>query len=194
MLRRRSTCNNFPSRPHGLFTKFTKTRVPNAAKPNQSSACVLYDGHCAHLYFCYWDHDFGLMHIRIQPWLPFTIQICLNGCEWLAQQLRRLDSRFEQHDNCVYAVANLALAQLNTQRWTRVLRAFAVRVNPLLRRYGLRPYYWSLEESEYATDVLFRDPACRRSTPHSSIMPIASSTRATFCASSATRTRPTPAR
>lgn len=120
---------------------------------------------CTHLYFYYWDHDFGLMHIRVQTWLPFTIQICLNGREWLAQQLRRRNSGFQQIDNCVCALADPALAQrvltqLDTRRWARVLRVFAARVNPLLRRHGLRPYYWSLEESEYATDVLFVDHAC----------------------------------
>lgn len=119
---------------------------------------------CTHLYFYYWDHDFGLMHVRVQTWLPFTIQICLNGREWLAQQLRRGDSAFQQVDNCVFHLADAALAQrlltqLETRRWARVLRVFAARVNPLLRRHGLRPYYWSLEESEYATDVLFADPA-----------------------------------
>jgi hypothetical protein len=119
---------------------------------------------CAHLYFYYWDHDFGLMHIRVQTWLPFTIQICLNGREWLAQQLHRAGSGFQQVDNCVFDLADPALAQrlltqLETRRWARVLRVLATRVNPLLRRQGLRPYYWSLEESEYATDVLFPDPA-----------------------------------
>jgi len=119
---------------------------------------------CAHLYFYYWDHDFGLMHVRVQTWLPFTIQICLNGREWLAQQLRRADSGFQQVDNCVLDLAHPVLAQrllthLETRRWARVLRVWATRVNPLLRRHGLRPYYWSLEESEYATDVLFADAA-----------------------------------
>lgn len=117
---------------------------------------------CAHLYFYYWDHDFGLMHVRLQTWLPFTLQVCVNGREWLAQQLRRSGSEFQQVDNCIFALANPALAQqlltqLDTRRWARVLRVFATRVNPLLRRHGLRPYYWSLEESEYATDVLCRD-------------------------------------
>jgi hypothetical protein len=119
---------------------------------------------CAHLYFYYWDHDFGLMHIRVQTWLPFTIQIGINGREWLAQHLRRRGSRFTQVDNCVFDVADPALAQrllthLETRRWARVLRAFATRVNPVLRGSGLHPYYWSLDESEYATDLLFRDPA-----------------------------------
>ena len=119
---------------------------------------------CAHLYFYYWDHDFGLMHVRIQTWVPFTIQICVNGREWLAQQLQRAGQRFTQVDNCVFDLADLALAhrllrQLETRPWARVLRAFATRINPLLRGHQLRPYYWSLEESEYATDLIFRDPA-----------------------------------
>jgi hypothetical protein len=119
---------------------------------------------CAHLYFYYWDHEFGLVHVRVQTWLPFTIQICLNGREWLAQQLQRCGSGFTQVDNCVFDVADLPLAQrllrqLETRPWARVLRVLATRVNPLLRGHQLRPYYWSLEESEYATDVLFHDRA-----------------------------------
>ena len=119
---------------------------------------------CAHLYFYYWDHDFGLMHVRIQTWLPFTIQICLNGRAWLAQQLQRCGSRFTQVDNCLFDVADPPMAQrllrqLETRPWARVLRVFATRVNPLLRGHQLRPYYWSLEESEYATDIIFRDAA-----------------------------------
>ena len=119
---------------------------------------------CAHLYFYFWDHEFGLLHVRVQTWLPFTIQVCVNGREWLAQQLRRCGSRFTQVDNCIFNVADPRLAQqllrqLETRPWARVLRVFATRVNPLLRGHQLRPYYWSLEESEYATDVLFRDRA-----------------------------------
>ena len=116
---------------------------------------------CTHLYFYYWDHDFGLMHIRLETWLPFTIQVCVNGREWLAQQLRRRGVPFQQVDNCLLEVGDVALAQrlvtqLETRIWTRVLRVFGARVNPFLRAWGLRPYYWSLDESAYATDVLFR--------------------------------------
>jgi len=119
---------------------------------------------CTHLYFYYWDHDFGLMHIRLETWLPFTVQVCVNGREWLAQQLRRLGVTFQQADNCVFEVADLVLAQrllaqLETRIWTRVLRVFAARVHPFLRQWGLRPYYWSLDESEYASDVLCRSAA-----------------------------------
>lgn len=122
---------------------------------------------CAHLYVSYWDHDVGRLHLRVQTWLPVTIPLCLNGREWLAQQLRRVDSAFQQVDNCVVDLADPGLAQrlltpLETRRWARVLRVFATRVNPRLRRHGVRPYDWSLEESEYATDVLFADRAQRQ--------------------------------
>ena len=30
---------------------------------------------CLHLYFYYQDREFGLMHVRLQTWLPFTIQV-----------------------------------------------------------------------------------------------------------------------
>ena len=36
-------------------------------------------------YFYYMDREFGLMHIRIQAWFPLTVQIAVNGHEWLAR-------------------------------------------------------------------------------------------------------------
>ena len=44
-------------------------------------------GKCIHLYF-YWIHeDVGCLHLRLQTWFPFLIQVCLNGREWLARQM-----------------------------------------------------------------------------------------------------------
>jgi hypothetical protein len=60
------------------------------------------------------------------------------------------------------ARAQRLLDQLTTRRWARLLRRLAERVNPLVRRatgLSLRSYYWSLQESEFATDVLFQTPA-----------------------------------
>jgi hypothetical protein len=122
---------------------------------------------CAHLYFYYADHDFGLMHIRVQTWFPFTLQVCVNGREWLVQQLTRAGIGFDRVDNCVTRVDDLPhaqrlLDQLSTRRWAGLLRRFATRVNPLVHRatgLSLRSYYWSLQESEFATDVLFQQPA-----------------------------------
>jgi hypothetical protein len=55
------------------------------------------------------------------------------------------------------------------RRGERWLKTLATRVNPLLgpgRGLDLHPYYWSICESEYATDVMFRDaPALAKVYP-----------------------------
>jgi hypothetical protein len=122
---------------------------------------------CLFLYFYFLDREFGFMHVRLQTWLPFTIQVCLNGREYLARQMDRLGSGYEQRDNCFSRLDNLPRAQqlldrLTTRRWPGVLNVLARRLNPLLRRdsgLNLFGYYWSVRQSEYATDVMFRSPA-----------------------------------
>ena len=120
---------------------------------------------CLHLYYYYMDREFGLMHVRLATWLPFSIHVCINGREYLAQRMRKAGIGFEQRDNCFAWIEDLKRAQqmlstLETRKWERWLKSLALRVNPLLykrSRLDLRPYYWSVAESEYATDVLFRD-------------------------------------
>ena len=43
-------------------------------------------GKCLHQYFYFLHPQFGLMHLRLQTWLPLTINICINGRDWLANQ------------------------------------------------------------------------------------------------------------
>jgi len=122
---------------------------------------------CLHFYFYFADRDFGVLHVRLQTWLPFNMQVCLNGRDWLCQQLTQRGIAHDRVDNCVTRVADLPLAQalldqLATRCWAPTLRALAERVNPWVGRHGtvaLRRYYWSLQESEFATDVLFHTPA-----------------------------------
>jgi hypothetical protein len=120
---------------------------------------------CSHYYFYYLDREFGFMHVRLQSWLPLQIQVCINGREYLAQQMRRQGISFEQHDNCFTRIDDLARAQklmdkLNERNWASTLSVFARRVNPWLNQKGdlvFKPYYWTVRQSEYALDVIFRD-------------------------------------
>ena len=73
---------------------------------------------CLHLYFYYLDREFGLMHVRLQTWLPFTIQVCLNGREWLAQQLDRAGISYLKRDNCFTQISDLKRAQRLMDRLT----------------------------------------------------------------------------
>jgi hypothetical protein len=121
---------------------------------------------CLHLYFYFADQEFGLMHVRLQTWLPLTIQVCLNGREYLAQQMEQTGVGYEQQGNCFTWVADFKRAQelidrLITRNWASFLQALARKVNPWLDPRGelvLRPYYWTIREAEYATDILFTDP------------------------------------
>jgi hypothetical protein len=119
---------------------------------------------CLHLYFYYLDREFGLMHVRLATWLPFGVQVCLNGREYLARRMARAGIGFEQRDNCFARIDDLPRAQalmdeLIDRKWDRFLGALARRVNPLPRQLNLYGYYWSIRESEYATDVMFQDAA-----------------------------------
>jgi len=58
--------------------------------------------------------------------------------------------------------AQQMLAVLEDRKWERWLKSLSARVNPLLCRgsgLDLHPYYWSVSESEYATDVMFKNAA-----------------------------------
>jgi hypothetical protein len=130
---------------------------------------------CLHLYFYFVDREFGLMHVRLQTWLPFTIQVCLNGREYLARCMDRAGMKYEKRDNCFASIEDLPRAQkmldrLTERRWERFLKMYARRVNPLLDAtfgFDVHGYYWTMRQSEYATDVMFRDRArLREIYPH----------------------------
>jgi len=118
------------------------------------------------LYYYFLDPDFGLMHVRIQTWFPFTIQVYVNGHEWLARQMLQQRLGFEQHHNAFTQLDDPAKAQQLADRfphlpWVKLLDRWAAIVNPLLGQswLGRRGYYWVIDQAEYSTDVLFRDRA-----------------------------------
>src|SRR5947209_7593894 len=55
---------------------------------------------CLHYYFYYLDREFGWMFVRLQTWLPFTIEVYVNGRSYLAKQLDQAGIGYEQADNC----------------------------------------------------------------------------------------------
>lgn len=119
---------------------------------------------CLCLYYYFLDRELGLLHVRIQTWFPFTMQIYLNGHGWLARKLEQHDITFEMVGNAFLSIEDPERAQRIANRfvkkkWPRILSAFSRRVNPLMRDLlGGMEYYWVTDQAEYATDVLFRGP------------------------------------
>src|SRR6266851_3817667 len=122
---------------------------------------------CLHYYWYMIHPECGFLNVRLRTWFPFDVQICLNGREWLARQLDRAGLGYERHDNCFAAVADFAQAQvlLDAQlrtEWPTLLDGLAQTVNPLWEElFGdfCPGYYWSTYQSEWATDLVFADPA-----------------------------------
>jgi len=122
---------------------------------------------CVHLYFYVLDREFGLMHVRLQAWLPLSIQIYVNGREWLARQWATVKLPYSQDGNAVIPAHDFSRSQtladgLDTYAWAPWLNRYAAFVNPWLDRTGhglFRQYYWSVRESEYTTDVVFATAA-----------------------------------
>ena len=118
---------------------------------------------CLHLYFYVIDRELGFIHIRLQTWFPFQIQVYLNGHEWLARQLERRGVAFERYENTFLSISDLALAKrlcasFTRRRWHRVLDAFARRVNPwlpVIRRHGFGSYHWCIDACEVSTDLMW---------------------------------------
>jgi hypothetical protein len=120
---------------------------------------------CLFLYHYFLDERFGFMNARIQTWFPFSIQICLNGREWLARQMLKADIPFQKRDNCFPWIKDVPGAQrlMNKQleiSWPLALDRFARVLNPAhveIFKAAPQHYYWSVYQHEWATDVMFKD-------------------------------------
>jgi hypothetical protein len=123
-------------------------------------------GKCLHYYFYFLHEQLGWLHLRLQTWFPFTIHVCLNGRHWLARQLDQAGIDYVQRENCftwikdVPKAQSLARAQLKS-RWPLLLQPLVEQCHPHAAQlcYPLAlSYYWSVTESEYATDIMFKSP------------------------------------
>lgn len=122
---------------------------------------------CLHLYFYFLDPEFGLMHLRLQTWFPFQVQVYVNGREWLSRLFDRHQIGYRRYENSFIELEDLARAQtladeLTHRRVAPVLDSLAKKVNPLLPQIaqaGFGSYYWCIDQAEIATDVMFQNRA-----------------------------------
>jgi hypothetical protein len=136
---------------------------PNTRRPELAIA----PRKCLFLYH-YWMHPvFGFMSVRLQTWFPFPVHIYLNGREWLARQMDGAKIGYRRHDNCFTWVEDfqraqtLANEQLKTN-WVQLFDPIVQQVHPLLFsemcvNYPMK-YFWTCQDSEWATDLVFRNP------------------------------------
>lgn len=118
---------------------------------------------CLHYYFYFEDSRFGLAQVRLQTWFPFPAHVVLNGREWLARQLDEKGIGYQRRDNCFTWLEDFARAQGLADE--QPVLHWEAEMDRLIR-WVLPPrqewlpddwYYWTVEQSEWATDVAFRD-------------------------------------
>src|SRR6266704_1005336 len=121
-------------------------------------------GKCLFLYHYSVHPVFGFLNARIQTWFPFSIQICLNGREWLAHQMDAVGLDYLRDDNCFpwiedWPTAQQLMDQQLTVQWPALLDDIARTLNPIHAEiFQAHPtrYYWSTYQSEWAIDLTFR--------------------------------------
>jgi hypothetical protein len=122
---------------------------------------------CLHLYHYTMHPRLGLCHARVQTWLPFNVTACVNGREWLARQMDAAGIGYRRRENCFTDLSDVAAAQALMDRqlttdWRPLLDGLAAAANPahaaLFGPASGYPidHYWSAQQSEWATDVMFR--------------------------------------
>lgn len=119
------------------------------------------------LYHYFIDPVFGFMYARIQTWLPFGIQIGINGREWLSRMMDHAGLGYRRRENCFPRLDDVAKTRklMDRQlhiRWPKVLNRIARTIDPAhgeIFRDFPADYYWSVHQSEWATDVMFKNNA-----------------------------------
>jgi hypothetical protein len=123
---------------------------------------------CRHMYFYFQHPQYGFGHVRLQTWLPFQVSVNLNGRHWLERQMIGEGIGYRKAGNCFTWLADAAAAQELLDRQPRsdwpgllggLLRDFLGDAPGLPDLLDPGGYYWSADETEFATDHMFRDAA-----------------------------------
>lgn len=122
------------------------------------------DRKCKYYYFYYLDQHFGFMHVKLQTWFPFLIQVYINGREMMKHVFDENGITYKMYDNSFYEISDIAKAQeladkFDSKSLCRQLDLFAHKVNPYLdaiEKTFRQGYYWCVDQCEFATDVMFK--------------------------------------
>lgn len=66
---------------------------------------------CKYYYFYYLDKNVGFMHVKLQTWFPFLIQIYINGRELMKHVLDQNGISYRIYDNSFSQISDIHKAQ-----------------------------------------------------------------------------------
>lgn len=120
-------------------------------------------GKCLHYYFYFIDEEVGLCYLRVPTWCPFRLQFYCNGHSWLENKLIANGIGYAMADNAFIRIDDFARAQslsdqLKPDDLHRILDRYARMCCPVQEEFR-QQYHWSLMQTEYSTDLVFRSDA-----------------------------------
>lgn len=118
---------------------------------------------CKYYYLYFLDKEFGFMHVKIQTWFPFLIQIYINGRELMKHTFDKNNITYKMYDNSFIEINDVLKAQeladkFDSKKLCRQFDYFAEKLNPYLNTINEtfhQGYLWCVDQCEYATDVMF---------------------------------------
>lgn len=147
-----------------IFSNIEVCSTMNVCKDGANKKLILKWGprKCKYYYLYYFDKDFGFMHIKIQSWFPFMVQIYINGHQWLRQQLIKENISFEMYNNSFSYIENISKAQEIADKIvdSKISDKFDTMIKsinsflPVIEETFSHSYYWCLAECEYSTDII----------------------------------------
>lgn len=66
---------------------------------------------CKYFYIYFLDKHFGFMHIKLQTWFPFLIQVYINGREMMKHTFNENGISYQMYDNSFFEVRDIVKAQ-----------------------------------------------------------------------------------
>lgn len=147
-------------------------RTERRTAPNGNQYPWIVDGtaYVNQYYFYILDREAGPLFIKFCSYFPFTAKVCLNGHEWLKQQLAARGIEFEPLDNGILSCVDPARAQqlsdnFDAEAIEGVFRKWLARLpHPFTaedRRAGYR-YELSVLQAEFAQTMVFDRPMTGR--------------------------------
>jgi len=119
---------------------------------------------CKYYYLYFQDKVFGFMHVKIQTWFPFMMQIYINGREMMKNIFYENGISYTTYDNSFLSISDVEKAQkladqFDSKKLCRMLDKYAYQLNPFLetieKTFG-QGYHWCVDQCEYATDIMFQ--------------------------------------
>ena len=104
------------------------------------------------------------MHVKIQTWFPFLVQVYVNGREMMKHIFDKNGITYKMYDNSFVDISDPIKAQeladdFDSRKLCRQLDYFANMLNPYLDtiyKTFSQGYLWCVDQCEYATDVMFK--------------------------------------